>query len=58
MQTQKTVKTLLNRLAHAAGTRHADQVKRRLLADLERLRAEGASFDDLHAWLERQAATL
>lgn len=49
----------VNRFAHAAGAKHAAAVRDRLLAELRRLVAGGAAFDDLKrlmATLERDAA--
>lgn len=51
----RDLKAALNRYAHAEGQRHAEAVKTRLLADLERMKSAGASLADLLAHIERQA---
>ncbi|MCK0508548.1 hypothetical protein [Aromatoleum anaerobium] len=48
----RTVTSLLNRRAHAEGLAYAEVVKRRLVADLARLKANGAKPAELLAFLE------
>lgn len=50
----RSIKTALNRRAHAEGLAHEEAVKRRLLAELERLNAQGASYAEVVAYLERR----
>ncbi|CAI06545.1 hypothetical protein ebA808 [Aromatoleum aromaticum EbN1] len=53
MQTYpRSIKTALNRRAHAEGLAYEEAVKSRLLAELERLKANGATPAELVAYLE------
>lgn len=52
----RSIKTALNRLAHAEGLAYEEAVKRRLLADLERLRGNGATHAEMLAHLQAQEA--
>ncbi|MCK0509156.1 hypothetical protein [Aromatoleum anaerobium] len=47
----RSIKTALNRRAHAEGLAYEEAVKNRLLADLERLRANGAKPAEIVAYL-------
>jgi hypothetical protein len=47
----KTVRTALNRFSHAEGISHADATKQRLTAELEALRANGASIEQMLAYI-------
>ncbi|QTQ33007.1 Uncharacterized protein pbN1_30190 [Aromatoleum bremense] len=47
----RTVTSLLNRRSHAEGLAYAEAVKSRLLADLERLKANGATHAEIIAYL-------
>ncbi|MCK0510795.1 hypothetical protein [Aromatoleum buckelii] len=49
----RSIKTALNRRSHAEGLAYAEVVKSRLLADLERLKAQGAKPAELVAYLTR-----
>ena len=44
----------VNRLAHAAALKHELATKDRLLADLQRMRAAGADYKQLHHHLDSQ----
>lgn len=48
----RSIKTALNRRAHAEGRAYAEAVKARLMADLERLKASGASHAAMLAVIE------
>lgn len=45
--------SLVNRKSHAAGVAYAEKEKKRLQGDLEALRAEGKSLQDLQEYLNR-----
>ena len=49
------LKSRVNRLAHAEALAHEAAVKARLLADLERLQASGATTAEMLEHLEQQA---
>ena len=64
MQEQKPLPSLdqailrvLNRHCHTEGQRHAERLRGLLLEELRRLRAEGASYDDLRHHIEAQASS-
>ncbi len=50
----RSIKTALNRRAHAEGLAYEEAVKTRLMADLARLKGNGATYAELLAHVERQ----
>ncbi len=51
----REILSLVNRKSHALGVghKHAETEKKRLLSDLEGLRAEGKDVNELQKYLER-----
>ena len=51
----RDILSLVNRKSHAAGLAYAELEKKRLIAELERLRAEGKDVKVLHKYLDETA---
>lgn len=48
----RDILSLVNRKAHAAGLAYAEQEKKRLLSELERLQAERMGLQELQKYLD------
>lgn len=47
----RSLRTAVNTMAHAEGQRHADEVKRRVMAELEAMQGTGATHAELLAYI-------